>query len=194
MPPTLVTYGPANPWLSDALLTKERWNATRTGCRERGAEFDISSRAVLTFTTADTVVAGRDEEAEALRTELCEQVAQGRHILRRENIFIRTIRYAYCLRKFIFIQTEHVFETLEVRVSKLCLPAGLSVRFAADAVVDKGCWIRYGRGVLDIHAPLVGGRAARVVYAAVDRYRCELRIHRVGAKFPHERLQIILSR
>jgi hypothetical protein len=69
VPPTLVTHGPAKPWLSgeQALVyfPQGEINATHTECREVGDELDLLS--VVPF--ADAVIASREEDADTPRTE-----------------------------------------------------------------------------------------------------------------------------
>ena len=112
MPPTPVTHGPAKLWLSSERIEpalvyclQREINPTHTGCREVGDELDFSG-AVLAVAFADAVIVAHEEDADAPRTELCEQVAQRRCIFRREVLLRITIRYADCPRDGRLI--EHV--------------------------------------------------------------------------------------
>src|SRR6266702_3610752 len=65
-------------------------NATRIGCREERDELDHTVGHAVPF--ADTVVATREEDADATHTELREQVARLHYVSPRAPILVDAVR------------------------------------------------------------------------------------------------------
>jgi hypothetical protein len=124
VPPTLITHGPANSWLSGerALVhfPQGEINATvtHTGCTEVRDEVNLF-RVVLAVAFSDAIITSRKDDADALRTEPCERVAQCPLIFWRDLLLLVAIRYADCLRDV--WRTEYVVEPLEVHVARAWL-------------------------------------------------------------------------
>src|SRR6266702_5013103 len=141
---------------------------------------------------ADATVAAWEEDASATRTELREQVAQGRCILQWEIFLVVTIRNTDRLR-----DDRLGYDVVEPHQESVARSWFVASRYhqhlAADAVEVVRCRVRYGLRILHVEVRLEGG-VALVVIAAIDLLDGVGRIYRVRATFVHELLQIRWSR
>ena len=119
---------------------------------------------VYAVPSADAVLAARDEDSDALRTEHSEHAAQGPRIIRREIPLGFTVWYDDCQRGRLFF--EYVAEPLEVYVRNDWPSVAIPLRIATDAVEDKRSWVCHGCSVLYAHVRVATG-IVRVVPAAV---------------------------
>src|SRR6266702_4068094 len=110
-------------------------NATRIGCREERDELDHTVGHAVPF--ADTVVATREEDADATHTELREQVARLHYVSPRAPILVDAVRRTDRLRDPRLVEDE--VKPGEVQVFCAQRPSAGAVEDVRRRMCGVGC-------------------------------------------------------
>src|SRR6266702_4542333 len=144
-------------------------NATRIGCREERDELDHTVGHAVPF--ADTVVATREEDADATHTELREQVARLHYVSPRAPILVDAVRRTDRLRDPRLVEDE--VKPGEVQVFCAQRPSAGAVedvrRRIRHGLSVLGVDVRLGVGVARIVPPPLTGTTVKVVPAVSER-------------------------